>query len=175
MAEKKTDSVLALARELAEKLDNTLRELVRELKKETTFRRLARELHHKLAMYTVGLVFTVLALAIQSFDVTNLDLCGILLLAIFELGSWLTLFISGIFGLFWLRWAVRDYHLLADLESIGPGNATVEQTCKRETARSKAESYQNWHFNLLFTGLVVLALSRMLAVFVPLICGNANA
>ena len=59
----------------------------------------ARQLQEKFELYLLGLIFTLLALAIQTAEFGASDWADL-----FELGGWLSLFVSGLFGLSRIEW-----------------------------------------------------------------------
>ena len=113
----------------------------------------ALEIQTKFAFYLVALVFTVLALGVETakFDVSKLH-NGI------ELSSWLFLLISGLSGL-------RRIEIIPRIISIGGTETNTKEGKKLkedavDSRQSSALIYYNIHIWTFVIGIILLVISR---------------
>lgn len=142
----------------------------------------ARNMQQKFAFYSVSLDFTLIALAIHSFDPTAISPSS-LPIAFFEISAWLLLPLSGLSGLLWLKYAPHHYFKLADLQELLNTLRTLIEGLEKEEkilldkfipevhknyspsilhAMRVSAFFQHVHFWTLIIGIISLCTSRML-------------
>lgn len=128
---------------------------------------IAQEIQTKVGFYLVGLVFTVLAVAIETAKFE-----GTILTSLFELLGWVSLFVSGVFGILRLEAAPYVYalfHLRDARSNSGDENSTLRLTNTIDLENKKIIRYYAIHKWLLVIGFACLIVSRGLTPFLKVI------
>lgn len=107
-----------------------------------SYYKMAAEIELKYEFYFVSLIFTLLALSIQTASFTDINVQCVM-----EIIGWFILMMSGIFGLSRLEWLSVLYHNYGSL-SIGKHNLnTIEQGIQGKIIVNKND--EEWHIEKL--------------------------
>lgn len=109
----------------------------------------ARDTHLKFGFYTIALAFTTTAASVQTVKPKDIS-HGVLVL---EVVAWCLLVMSGLTGLLWVFFAIRDYYALGGVRRRHPGVVCL------------ARCAQYGHLIFLGLGMLILVLTRAIAAF----------